>query len=189
MALTMEELAKKIEALEKDVRLARDIQEIEQLQYQYVDSLFTLNSDELEKVFAEDVSFGSPDEKMPEGAPPMPEGEEAGHPPGPKELTQSLIEQAKSGNLDHTGGFVVHPTIKVDGDRATGHWVLYILLSYQLTNQILFYIQRTYDPVYVRENGKWKLSALNMSLNRLGPPMGGTDGAPPEPGASPYPGT
>jgi hypothetical protein len=189
MALTIEEMAKKIETLEKEVRLARDIQEIEQLQYQYVDSLFMLNSDELEKVFAEDVSFGSEDEKMPEGAPPMPESGAGGHPSGPKALTQSLIEQAKSGNLDHTGGFVVHPTIKVDGDRATGHWVLYILLSYRLTNQILFYIQRTYDPVYVRENGKWKLAALNMSFNRLGPPMGGADGTPPEPGTAPYPGT
>jgi len=187
MSLTLKEMAQKLETLETEVRLARDIQEIEQLQYQYVDSLFMFKWDELEEVFAKDAGMGGP--------PPdadLPEALKMSHTDtalatGPKAFTKALREQAKAGNLDNSGGFVVHPTVAVDGDMATGHWVLYILISYRLTGQLLFFLQRTYDPVYVRENGEWKLKELNMSMNRLGPEMAkGADGMPLAP---PYPGT
>lgn len=187
MSLTLEKMAQKLESLEKEVRLARDIQEIEQLQYQYVDSLFMFKWEDLEEVFAKDAGMGGPppDADLPEAL--KMSGADTSRASGPKAFTKALKEQAEAGNLDHSGGFVVHPTITVNGDSATGHWVLYILTSYTLTGQLLFFLQRTYDPVYVRENGKWKLKELNMSMNRLGPEMAkGEDGMPLSP---PYPGT
>ena len=193
MALTMEEMAKKIEVLEKEVRLVRDIQEIEQLHYQYIDSLFMFKWDDLEEVFAEEAGMGSnPDPNNPGGEerqppPPMADMQDMPRTRTPADVVKGMKAQAEGGNLNHTGGFVVHPIIKIDGDRATGHWVLYIMLSYQLTNQLLFFLQRTYDTVYVRENGKWKISEINVSKSRLGPDMAKDENG--NPLAPPYPGT
>jgi hypothetical protein len=88
---------------------------------------------------------------------------------GKTEIVKWLKESGQGEHIDRVGGFVVYPIISVDGDKAKGNWLLYLMLSYHLTRQSLFWLHRIYNAEYVRENGKWKFSSLKMT-QRLGPP-------------------
>jgi SnoaL-like domain len=60
----------------------------------------------------------------------------------------------------------------VNGDRAKGKWLLYMMYCYPRTGQSLFWVQGFYNMEYVRENGKWKISYMNWT-ERMGLPGGG----------------
>ena len=81
-----------------------------------------------------------------------------------------------SSNGGKEGDFVVHPIIRVDGDKATGKWLIYLMYCYPRTGQSLFWVQGFYDMDYVRENEKWKISVMRwterMGLPGTGPPTG-----------------
>ncbi len=70
------------------------------------------------------------------------------------------------------GDIVIHPIISVDGDQATGSWLLYMMYFYPRTGQSLFWVQGFYDMEYVREDGRWKISVMRWT-ERLGLPGGG----------------
>jgi hypothetical protein len=168
MALTMEEVAKRLEGLEKEAKVSRDILEIMQLQHLYVNGIFLGRWEDLDACFSENSTFGEPrEEGAPEGGPGQMKG---------KEIVEWLKSSGQGGGIDKVGGFVVQPIISVDVDKATGSWILYMLYTYEVTGQTLFWIQRTYDAIYARENGKWVIHNLVMK-SRLGPP------------GPPYPGT
>jgi hypothetical protein len=63
--------------------------------------------------------------------------------------------------------------ISVEGDKAKGSWVLYIMYRYPRTGQAMFWIQSVFEPEYFKENGKWKFRAIRC-YERLGIPGGGT---------------
>ena len=71
------------------------------------------------------------------------------------------------------GGFVVHPQITVDGDKAAGKWVNYNLFAITVTTQSVFWMQATEDAEYVRENGEWKISFMRWELLFGIPAQGG----------------
>jgi hypothetical protein len=56
--------------------------------------------------------------------------------------------------------FATMPVIKVDGNRAVGHWLLYILVADPVTGNALKTNQGRYECEYIKLAGHWKFSKL-----------------------------
>ena len=149
MAMTVEEMEKKLKKLEKRVRATEDIQEIHELQRRYVNALICTEWDECANCFSEhakvDVYLHDPIV-----------GNAAIRKWFKEELSQT-----------HAGK---------EGDKAKGTWLLYMMYCYPRTGQSLFWVQGFYTMEYIRENDRWKISYMNweerMGLPGTGPPTG-----------------
>ena len=166
--MTIEEMEKRLQAAEttlKDmqerVQVVEDIKEIEQLQVRYVNGLMDTNWDETADCFAEN---GKVDVYL--------------HEPvtGRKNIEKWFKEELSQTHAGKEGDVCIHPIITVDGDKAKGKWLLYMMYFYPRTGQSLFWVQGFYDMDYVRENGKWKIAVMRwterMGLPGSGPPEG-----------------
>ena len=166
--MTIEEMGKRLKAtedaleeLKQRVRVTEDIQEIHQLQRKYVNALICTEWDDTADCFAENATI---DVYL--------------HEPvtGKAAITKWYKEELSITHAGKEGDIVVHPEISVDGDKAKGKWLLYMMYAYPRTGQSLFWVQGFYDMEYVRENGKWKISYMNwterMGLPGTGPPEG-----------------
>ncbi len=80
-----------------------------------------------------------------------------------KEAIRSLffdrIANVNSGK-GRDGHFATLPVIQVDGDRARGHWMLYILIADPVTGNALRWTQGRYECEYVKVGERWKFSKL-----------------------------
>jgi ketosteroid isomerase-like protein len=56
--------------------------------------------------------------------------------------------------------FVVMPVVHVDGDKATGHWLLYILIADPETGKPMKNTQGRHECEYIKQAGIWKFSKL-----------------------------
>jgi hypothetical protein len=162
--MTLREMEKRLKVtedalknLEKRVRVTEDIQEIHQLQRRYVNALICTEWDDCAACFAENAKV---DVYL--------------HKPiiGNAAIRKWFKEELSITHAGKEGDIVVHPIISVNGDKARGKWLLYMMYFYPRTGQSLFWVQGFYDMKYVRENGKWKISLMKWS-ERLGLPGGG----------------
>ena len=162
--MTLEEIERRLKVaedalkeMEKRVRITEDIQEIHQLQRHYVNSLMCTEWDDAADCFAEnarvDVYLHEPVT-------------------GKAAITRWFKEELSKTHAGKEGDIVIHPIVTVDGDRAKGKWLLYMMYFYPRTGQSLFWVQGFYEMEYVRENGKWKISYMSWS-ERLGLPGSG----------------
>jgi hypothetical protein len=166
--MTVEEMEKRLKAVEsalealgKRVRLTEDIQEIHELQRRYINALICTEWDDCADCFAKnarvDVYLHKPMQ-------------------GREVIRKWFKEELSKTHAGKEGDVLVHPIIKVDGDKATGKWLLYMMYCYPRTGQSLFWVQGFYNNEYVRENGKWKISLMSwrerMGLPGGGPPTG-----------------
>ena len=152
-----------IEEMEKRLRNLEDIEEIKQLQVSYVNYLITTEWDQLVDCFAENgiVDLYS------------------GYATGKNEISKLFKEKISVTHIGHEGLSVVHPVIKVDGDKAKGSWLLYTHFSQPHKIQVFTnppteadapdWMQGYYEMEYVRENGKWKISQLKWRRRLLSP--------------------
>jgi ketosteroid isomerase-like protein len=162
--MALEDVEKRLKAtedalkkLEKRVRVTEDIQEIHQLQRRYVNALICTEWDDCADCFAEngiiDVYLHDPVK-------------------GKAAITKWFKEELAITHAGKEGDIVVHPIISVDGDKAKGKWLLYMMYAYPRTGQSLFWVQGFYEMEYIRENGKWKISLMKWT-ERMGLPGGG----------------
>jgi ketosteroid isomerase-like protein len=172
--MTVEILEKKIEDMEKKLRamentianlserqnVTEDIEEIKKLQFRYVNALIEADWDAVMECFAEDATFFA-----------FLKQEEI---KGKAGIEKWFRESIAKNHVGKEGDFVVHPIISVDGDTATGSWLLYMMYCYPRTGQALFWVQGFYDMKYIKQNGKWKFYYFKWS-QRMGLP----DGLPP----------
>jgi ketosteroid isomerase-like protein len=147
-----------LEEMEKRLRVVEDIEQIRQLHYRYLNCVNFTKWDEIMDCFAKDcvVDFAAP-----------------GHPiKGTAAIEKYFKGTVAKLHVGKEGDFVVHPLISVDGDKAKGNWVMYMMYFYPRTGQSLFWVQGIYDCEYIREDGQWKFSLLYWR-ERLGLPGGG----------------
>lgn len=156
---TIKEVIQRLEEMGKRIRISEDIEQIKQLHARFVDAHVFGDSEGEAACFAENgiLSLG---EMQLKGKAEISKFGQKPKPPEGKPVRPVLTE----------GGFVVHPQIKVDGDKATGHWVNYNLFSYADTKQILFWMQALEDAEYIRENQEWKISYMKWDLRYGLPP-------------------
>ena len=133
--------------LEEKVKLIEDIEEIKNMQHQY---LFWINErkwDEAVNCFAEDAIayIGSPEPCK-----------------GKAEIAKHFRDYVSKMNLgkDRDKHYSVMPVISVAGDKAKGQWLLYILVTDKETGKAGTWIQGKYENEYKKVDGKWKFSFL-----------------------------
>lgn len=166
--MTSEEVEKRLKAVEdglketeKSVRLLRDIEEIKEVQRRYINALICTEWDDCADCFAQNARVDVYLHKAIQGR---------------ETIRKWFKEELSKTHAGKEGDVLVHPIIKVDGDKATGKWLLYMMYCYPRTGQSLFWVQGFYNNEYVRENGRWKISLMywreRMGLPGGGPPTG-----------------
>ncbi|MCZ7664654.1 MAG: nuclear transport factor 2 family protein [Thermoleophilia bacterium] len=162
--MTVEELEARVRALEDAVgalsarvQATEDVNEIKQLQRRYVDALIQTHWDDAVACFAEDAII-----------------DVYRHDPvkGKVAIERWFKEELSQTHAGYEGDVLVHPVLSLEGDRAKGSWLLYMMYAYPRTGQALFWVQGYYDMDYVRENGIWKIAVMRWS-ERMGLPGGG----------------
>ena len=147
----------KIKDLEERVKITEDIQAIHRLQYRYINALMCTEWDDAADCFSEnaliDVYLHKPVS-------------------GKSAIEKWLKEELSKTHAGKEGDVCIHPIISVDGDKAAGKWLLYMMYFYPRTGQSLFWVQGFYDMEYIREKGEWKISIMRWS-ERLGLPGSG----------------
>jgi ketosteroid isomerase-like protein len=154
-------LEETVKALAGQIRVARDVQEIQEVQYRYLDALMAMEWDKCAECFSEnalvDVYLHDPVT-------------------GRENIRTWFKEELSLTHHGAEGDVCIHPLITVDGDEAKGDWILYMMYFYKRTGQSMFWVQGQYDNDYVRENGQWKISAMRwkelIGLPGGGPPTG-----------------
>jgi ketosteroid isomerase-like protein len=152
-----------LEALEKRLRTLEDIEAIKQLHLRYVNDLTTTDWDDLLDCFTEDALVELTN----------------GSPRGRAEMEKFFKNKIAVTHIGQEGNFCVHPIITVDGDRATGSWLLYTHFSKPHKIQIdpsptadvdsPDWMGGYYEMEYARVNGEWKISHLKWT-NRIRSP-------------------
>ena len=162
--MTLDEMEKRLKVaedalkeMEKRLKVAEDITEIKELQRRYVNALTCTEWDDATDCFAENAKV---DVYL--------------HEPvtGKAAIEKWFKEELSKTHASKEGNVVIHPIISVDGDKATGKWLHYIMYFYPRTGQSLFWVQGFYNMEYIRENGRWKISLMTWQ-ERLGLPGGG----------------
>jgi hypothetical protein len=80
---------------------------------------------------------------------------------GRKELTEIYIDiLAKGrGSVRYEGHMVIEPNITVEGDRARGTWLVYMLFS----RPAISWVQGKNEAEYRKVNGEWKISKMKFT--------------------------
>lgn len=130
--------------LEKRVRVLEDIEAIKQLHVNYVYRLCDLQWDRMLDCFAEDATLELLDQGVVKG----------------KQEISAVFHNVLSQRITRKDGhFVGQPVIAVDGDRAEGHWIMYLFFA----EPEVRWLQGRQDCQYVRVNGEWKFKTMKFT--------------------------
>ena len=138
--MTLEELAKRYEILES-------AEEIKKLHREYMFWVNARQWDDVINCFTEDASVLLPRHGLFKGK---------------SEVNILYKEKVEKSNLGQgrDAHCVLQPVINVDGDKAAGHWLMYVFVSDLITGNVSKLFHGRHDVEYVKENGKWKISSL-----------------------------
>lgn len=153
----------KLGSLESRIQNIEDIEEIKQLQAQYINCVITTNWDEITECFTENGTFDV----------------HAGIAKGKKAIKKIFVEKLSENHIGKEGLFIVHPMIKVNGDKAKGSWLLYTQFARprKLKNKLPElptddapdWFQGYYDMEYIKEDGEWKIDYLKYRTRLVSP--------------------
>jgi hypothetical protein len=135
-----------LEELEKRVRVLEDIEEIKNLHREY---LFYISNLEMEKAldcFADNITVEIADYGVKKG----------------REEVSQFFKDVIYNNVSRSrdAHFTGQAVIKVEGEKASGHWMFYRLVPPPSPTR---WVQGRYDCEYVKENGRWRFSLLKMT--------------------------
>lgn len=133
-----------LEELEKRVKVLEDIEAIKKLHINYVYLLCNLQWDDMLECFAEDATLELLDQGVCQGK---------------KEISGVFHNVLAKMIKRNDGHFVGQPIISVKGDRAKGHWILYLFFA----EPEVRWLQGRQDCEYVRVNGEWKFSKVRFT--------------------------
>jgi ketosteroid isomerase-like protein len=134
-----------LEELEKQIRTLVDTEEVKKLHYRYVNALISAEWDKVIDCFAENA--------VTDVGPP-------GVVKGKANIAKLFREGISGAHGRGEGTIVVHPIIDVEGDKAKGNWLMYLLNVDFKTKEPTDWIMGEYDMEYVKEDGKWKFGLM-----------------------------
>lgn len=133
-----------LEKLIEKVQELSDIEEIKKLHREYIASIDKLETDRVPDMFADDASAEIQDSGVIRGKKAI------------RELyTQGYLSQRKGRTDGHLCG---EPIITVNGDKARGHWTVYIFFS----DPSVQWTRGENHCEYVKIDGQWKFSKLKF---------------------------
>ncbi|TES83905.1 MAG: nuclear transport factor 2 family protein [Dehalococcoidia bacterium] len=133
-----------LEELEKRVKVLEDIEAIKKLHINYVYLLCNLQWDDMVECFAEDATMELLDQGVCKGK---------------KEISGVFHNVLAKMIKRNDGHFVGQPIISVEGDKAKGHWILYLFFA----EPEVRWLQGRQDCEYVRVKGEWKFSSVKFT--------------------------
>jgi ketosteroid isomerase-like protein len=140
-----------LQEMEKGITDLENLEEIKKLHREYI---YWVNSCEWDKVidcFTDDCSVNIAKWGLRKG----------------KESLQKLFKMDIGNNnqgAGRDGHFATQPVIAVDGDKATGHWLLYIMISEPVTGNASRWAHGRHDVEYAKVNGKWKIHSMIFTV-------------------------
>ena len=149
--MTKEELEKTVEKLEKRINTLEDIEAIQKFHLNYIYLYNNHQYEEMASCFAEDAVLDT--QVFPVAR-------------GKEEIADIVLNDLPTVNNWATAHVVVQPVITVDGDRAKGHWIMYLCFFDVPTPQgpSVRLLQALHDCEYVKVDGEWKYSSVKFIL-------------------------
>ena len=135
-----------IAELEARLRIIEDLEAIKTFHRRYIFSLNNCQWDNIVECFTNDASVDI-------------HGTYQGREEIRKHFTENISKLNSSGKV-RDAHFAVEPVIEVDGDKARGHWLVYILISDPETGAASRWIGGRHDCEYSKVKGEWKFSSL-----------------------------
>jgi len=135
-----------LEELEKKVRELEDKDEIKNLHREYLFCISNLEFEKALEYFTDNISIDIANYGIIKGKDDVARFF--------NDVIYKNVLQSKDAH------FTVQPVISLDGDKAKGHWMFYRLFPKPRPDT---WVQGRYDCEYVKENGKWKFSALKLT--------------------------
>ncbi len=134
-----------LEEVEKRLKILEDIEQIKKLHQNYINLMDNLQYEKVPDLFTDDATV---------------EIRNSGLKRGRKEIEQVYERLAKArGKERNDGHMAIQPDINVEGDRATGTWLVYILFS----RPTIQWVQGRNECEYRKIGGVWKISKLKFS--------------------------
>ena len=140
------------EQLEARIRRLEDIEAIRQLKHRYANLCDEdYPPDALAALFTEDAVW---------------DGGMLGKPEGRAAIRKFFAACSKT--VSFAVHHVVNPIIEVDGDSATGSWVLWQPIVFTKGDRAAWLVARYHDR-YVRVNGEWRFKHVRVETRALSP--------------------
>ena len=135
-----------LEELEKRIKTIEDLEEIKKLHQKYINLMDDLQYEDVLDLFTEDATS---------------EIRDFGVKRGKKEMAEVYLGvlAKKRGTIRYEGHLAIEPDITVNGDSATGTWLIYILFS----KPEIQWVQGKNECEYRKENGTWKISKVKFT--------------------------
>jgi hypothetical protein len=135
-----------LEELEKRVQVLEDIEAIKSLHREYLFYISNLEMDKALDCFASNIIVDIANYGIRKG----------------KEETAKFFKDVIYNNVSRSkdAHFTGQAVIKVEGEKAKGHWMFYRLVPPPSPTR---WVQGRYDCEYVKENGSWKFSLLKLT--------------------------
>jgi hypothetical protein len=140
-----------LEDLEKRVQAIEDMEAIKKLHQKYMDLMDALKYPEVIDLFTEDATV---------------EIRHFGLLKGREGLTEAYINRLGRRTARSEGHLVIQPDITVNGDTASGAWLVYMLFS----KPDVQWVQGRNEAEYVKVNGRWKIKSMKFTRTNASRP-------------------
>ena len=140
-----------LEELEKRVQAIEDLEDIKKLHQKYIDLMDNLRYPEVLDLFTEDASV---------------EIRNFGVLKGKEGLTDVYINKLGRRTARSEGHFVIEPDITIDGDTASGTWLVYMLFSLPDVQ----WVQGRNEAEYIKVGGKWCIKSMKFTRTNASKP-------------------
>ncbi len=133
-----------IKELEKRVRAMEDLETIKQMHCEYMSCLDNIQ-------FAKALDYFTDDAEV--------EVRNSGVMKGRENYSKIYLGTLAMRKERHDGHLVAQPVLTINGNKARGHWIVYMFFSVPTIE----WIQGRHDCEYVKVNGQWKFSKLKFA--------------------------
>lgn len=139
-------LEKVVEAQQKQIQILKDLRDLQALHTDYAYLLVTRDWEKIVDLFTDDAEVIL---------------HRKGRFEGKTEIIQLFKEVTKNNRgKGRDGHLVLEPSIQVDGDKATAHWLMYIMMLDPEGGHKNMWTHGRHDMNYVRIEGKWKIKFM-----------------------------
>ena len=139
-----------IKELEKRITAMEDLEEIKKMHCEYMSCHDNLQ-------FAKALDFFTDEAEV--------EVRNSGVMKGRENYSKIFLGTLSRRTERHDGHLVSQPVLNIDGNKAMGHWIVYMFFS----KPTIEWIQVRHDCEYVKENGKWKILKLKWYMYFFAP--------------------
>ena len=133
-----------LKELEKRLLAQEDLEQIKHLHYHYISSMDNLKYADAVDCFTEDAEV---------------EVRNSGVLRGKENFSKIYLVTLAKRTERHDGHLASQPVITVEGNKARGHWTIYMFFSVPTVE----WVQGLNDCEYTKVNGQWKISRLKFT--------------------------